>query len=281
MHQAAEAELPLASTPSSPIQTYAGLLPEQRRAVDQTISQAANDPVAVALASQPDVSEDRLTTRPIDPTRWSEQARLKLHFVLLKELQKLRYQDTPLSEYVHLIEWVSSDKEDVPFSFHRCILVAKLFPSLCADDEFEGLQGLDVTQAAEMIRVALRPHIRRKLSSLPFWAQNFVRNNWQHVVSRLEVNDQWLNEAIKLFPFMRPQDQRDITYLAAVAQPSVAVVVDRALRLARRLRKFVPDAAKFQLEGQQASKRRSSARKAPPPRPVQSAPNLEIHPSLI
>jgi hypothetical protein len=64
-------------------------------------------------------------------------------------------------------------------------------------DEFEGLMGLDVTTAADQIRVALRPFIRRKLQRLPQWARDLVTANPDYVVEQLSKNDQWLNEQIR------------------------------------------------------------------------------------
>ena len=161
----------------------------------------------------PDSDDDLkpLTNDGTDPSIWSETARLHLHFVLLKQLRKLRYDATPLADVIDLVQWLSSkDAEDIPFSFSRCVLVAKLFPSLMDDTSFEGLLGLDVDAAAEAIRVTLRPYIARKLERLPLWAQRLVRVNPGFVVEQLAHNPQWLNEQVIAYPYFPLLDQRQL-----------------------------------------------------------------------
>jgi hypothetical protein len=128
--------------------------------------------------------------------RWPEAARLRMHFLLLKDLECLRYDKTPLGKVIELAAWLASDDEtqQLPFSFARCVQVAQLYPGLYPTDEFEGLQGIDLDAATQMIRNALRPRIQRRLSELPEALRQRVVYQTGEVLARLATNPQWLNE---------------------------------------------------------------------------------------
>lgn len=177
---------------------------------------------------------------------WSETARLLLHFQLLRRLTKLRYEETPLADVLEMIAWISSnDDELVPFSFARCILIAKLFPSLMAEDDFEGLDGLDVASAAEAIRVSLYPFVRRKVERYPGWMQRAMRLDPDLFIRQLAVRDQWVNEQVKKF-FDQPARMREFLHGddESLAQSYVKdrKLIDKAARLAADAQHWFLDA---------------------------------------
>ena len=132
--------------------------------------------------------------------RWSETARLLLHFALLKELRRLRYGSTPLAVLLDLAQWVFGDDRDVsiPFSFARCVLVAQLYSQLYPTDEFDGLQGIELQEAQQMIRNRIIPMIERRLEELPAFARQWVCYRTRGVVRLLDRNPQWLNEKVRV-----------------------------------------------------------------------------------
>jgi hypothetical protein len=130
--------------------------------------------------------------------RWSETDRLVLHLVLLAELRKLRYPKTPLDEVIDLVQWVLSDRENEPFSFARCIQVAKLYPHLWPDEAFEGLLGLEVEAARQAIVNLARPVLRQKFRNYPEWVVRALRTHLGYVSEQLDEDPQWLNTAIRI-----------------------------------------------------------------------------------
>jgi hypothetical protein len=76
----------------------------------------------------------------------------------------------------------------------RRVQVAQLYPGLYPTDEFEGLQGIDLDAATQMIRNALRPRIQLRLSELPEALRQRVVYQTGEVLARLATNPQWLNE---------------------------------------------------------------------------------------
>ena len=126
------------------------------------------------------------------PICWSVDGIVKLHMVLLDELERLADPDTPLEEKLDLLQWVYTDpqRDDRPFSFANCI-------KLCGQS-INPDYGL---MSAEDVRVELSRYVPRwlheSLRLYPEWLQHAIRSNPEWVWARLEENPQFINQQAK------------------------------------------------------------------------------------
>jgi len=148
----------------------------------------------VAAAAQPverDLDED---SGPAPS--WSEEDVVLLHWLLLKQVQRLADSDTPFAEKIWTLNWVftDADKDALPFSFVNCVKVVSCSPL----SPLPFIGDFDVSDLRERIAHSARRWIRESVDRFPPWVQETLRRNPAALLEKLERNPQYLNEQIRL-----------------------------------------------------------------------------------
>lgn len=192
-----------------------------------TPSVATVDPFAQLLGKvhPPRIDHDMVTARPIqlsqlphatqraicdlvddgppipkldDPTQvepWSEYAIVRLHLVLLQQLDRLEDPSTPLEEKLDTLAWVFTEpsKDDRPFSFVQCVRVVGLSP--LSESAYYG--KVDIDELRSLIDFRAKRWLRATIERYPPWVRQIIRTQPDFVISELVANPQWINEQIK------------------------------------------------------------------------------------
>ena len=126
------------------------------------------------------------------PIEWTDDAIVRLHFILLDDCEKLADSETPLEEKLDILRWIYTDpqKDGAPFSFATCL---KLFgrPS----DPTQGT--LDPREIREGFRHSLLGWIQESLDRYPTWVREAFYSNPDHMSALLEKNPQYINEEVR------------------------------------------------------------------------------------
>ncbi|MBK8335089.1 MAG: hypothetical protein IPL03_00250 [Sterolibacteriaceae bacterium] len=145
---------------------------------------------AAAQPVEPDVGED---SGPAPD--WSEQDVVGLHWLLLKQVQRLADPETPFAEKIWTLNWVFTDpeKDALPFSFVNCVKVVSCSPL----SPLPFIGDFDVSDLRDLIAHSARRWMRESVERFPPWVQETLRRNPAAVLAQLERNPQYLNEQIR------------------------------------------------------------------------------------
>ena len=145
---------------------------------------------AAAQPVEPDIEED---CGPAPD--WSEQDVVGLHWLLLKQVQRLADPETPLLEKVWTLNWVFTDpeKDALPFSFVNCVKVVSCSPL----SPLPFIGDFDVSDLRDRLAHSARRWMRESVERFPPWVQETLRCNPAAVLAKLERNPQYLNEQIR------------------------------------------------------------------------------------
>lgn len=159
----------------------------------------SRDPVRLfedrdAAAAEPverDIGED---SDP--PSPWTEEDVVLLHWLLLKQVQRLADPDTPFAEKIWTLNWVFTDpeKDALPFSFASCVKVVSCSPL----SPLPFIGDFDVSGLRERIAHSARRWMRESVERFPPWVQETLRRNPASLLTKLERNPQYINEQIRL-----------------------------------------------------------------------------------
>jgi hypothetical protein len=126
------------------------------------------------------------------PPRWTDEAILRLHFILLDDCQRIADPETPLEEKFELLEWMFTDpeREALPFSFANCL---KLYAR--ATNPSQG--SLDPREVRAHFYEYIVRWVGESLDRYPPWVREAWADNPEWVATRLARNPQWINEAVR------------------------------------------------------------------------------------
>lgn len=126
---------------------------------------------------------------------WSEPAIVELHWVLLRQLDKLPDPETPLEEKLDTLAWALTDPrlDDRPFSFASCLRVVGTSP--LSPTPYFGLVQVD--EIRQWLRINARKWILATIARYPEWVQRLIRDQPDRTARELSANPQWINEQIK------------------------------------------------------------------------------------
>jgi hypothetical protein len=129
------------------------------------------------------------------PPEWSEEDVVLLHWLLLKQVQRLADPETPFAEKVWTLNWVFTDpqKDALPFSFVSCVKVVSCSPL----SPLPFIGDFDVSDLRDWISHSARRWIRESVARFPPWVQETLRRNPAPLLAKLERNPQYLNEQIR------------------------------------------------------------------------------------
>lgn len=158
----------------------------------------SRDPVRLLTDLDADVGEpvERNIGDDSDPpSPWSEEDVVLLHWLLLKQVQRLADPETPFAEKVWTLNWVFTDpdKDALPFSFVSCVKVVSCSPL----SPLPFIGDFDVSDLRERIAHSARRWIRESVARFPPWVQETLRRNPAPLLAKLEGNPQYLNEQIR------------------------------------------------------------------------------------
>ncbi len=157
------------------------------------------NPVRLFADLDADVSTniERVTSDDGDPSSpWSEEDVVLLHWLLLKQVQRLADPDTPFAEKIWTLNWVFTDpeKDALPFSFVNCVKIVSCSPL----SPLPFIGDFDVSDLRELIAHSARRWIRESVERFPPWVQETLRRNPETLLAKLDRNPQYLNEQIRL-----------------------------------------------------------------------------------
>lgn len=126
---------------------------------------------------------------------WSEEDVVLLHWLLLKQVQRLDDLETPLADKLATLNWIFTDpdKDALPFSFVNCVRVVSCSPL----SPLPFIGDFDVSDLRERIAYAARRWIRESVERFPPWVGESLRRNPEWLLAKLERNPQYLNEQIR------------------------------------------------------------------------------------
>jgi hypothetical protein len=126
---------------------------------------------------------------------WSEQAVVELHWVLLRQLDRLPDPETPLEEKLDTLSWALTDPrlDERPFSFANCVRVVGTSP--LSPTPYFGLVQID--EIRRWLRINARKWILATIERYPIWVQRLIREQPDLTARELSVNPQWINQQIK------------------------------------------------------------------------------------
>ena len=126
---------------------------------------------------------------------WSEQAVVELHWVLLRQLDKLPDPETPLEEKLDTLAWALTDPrfDERPFSFANCLRVVGTSP--LSPTAYYG--KLNVEEIRQWLVINARKWINATIARYPLWVQQLIREQPDVTARELTANPQWLNQQIK------------------------------------------------------------------------------------
>ncbi len=126
---------------------------------------------------------------------WSEEDVVLLHWLLLKQVQRLADPETPFAEKIWTLNWVFTDpgKDALPFSFASCVKVVSCSPL----SPLPFIGDFDVSDLRDRLAHSARRWMRESVERFPPWVQETLRRNPAAVLAKLERNPQYLNEQIR------------------------------------------------------------------------------------
>jgi len=126
---------------------------------------------------------------------WTEQAVVELHWVLLRQLDRLPDPETPLEEKLDTLSWALTDPrlDDRPFSFASCVRVVGTSP--LSPTPYFGLVQID--EIRHWLRINARKWILATIERYPDWVQRLIREQPDLIARELCANPQWINQQIK------------------------------------------------------------------------------------
>ncbi len=129
------------------------------------------------------------------PPEWSEEDVVLLHWLLLKQVQRLADPETPFAEKIWTLNWVFTDpeKDALPFSFASCVKVVSCSPL----SPLPFIGDFDVSDLRDLIAHSARRWMRESVERFPPWVQEALRRNPSSLLAQLERNPQYLNEQIR------------------------------------------------------------------------------------
>lgn len=159
----------------------------------------SRDPVRLFADLDAEVAEqlERHISDDSDPApSWSEEDVVLLHWLLLKQVQRLADPETPFAEKIWTLNWVFTDpdKDALPFSFVSCVKVVSCSPL----SPLPFIGDFDVSDLRERIAHSARRWMRESVERFPPWVQETLRRNPTELLAKLERNPQYLNEQIRL-----------------------------------------------------------------------------------
>lgn len=136
------------------------------------------------------VNDDAIAAPP-----WSEEDIVLIHWLLLKQVQRLAEPETPLEEKIWTLNWVFTDpdKEALPFSFANCVKVVSLSPL----SPLPFIGAFDVGDLRDVLAHGARRWIRDSVQRFPDWIQELIRRAPAKVLEKLERNPQYLNQQVR------------------------------------------------------------------------------------
>lgn len=131
-----------------------------------------------------------------DHTPWSEEELDWLHCLLLKKAEVLANPEAPLADVFEVLRWVFTepDKDGKPFSFTRCLSVARYSKW----SPFPDLTGINLETLRTLIRGNLRRWLKALLAKYPDWVRDVVQKNPLWIALRLDTDAQWINKQLRL-----------------------------------------------------------------------------------
>lgn len=159
----------------------------------------SRDPVRLLADLDADVATnvERVISDDSDPpSPWSEEDVVLLHWLLLKQVQRLADPETPFAEKIWTLNWVFTDpeKDALPFSFVSCVKVVSCSPL----SPLPFIGDFDVSDLRDRIAYSARRWIRESVERFPPWVQETLRRNPETLLAKLARNPQYLNEQIRL-----------------------------------------------------------------------------------
>lgn len=127
------------------------------------------------------------------PCEWSEEAVTCLHCAALKHIASLADPETPLAERFDLIRWIFTDRDDEPFSFVSCVMVAATSP--LSPWPFVG--KCDVEELRDWLRHQAKRWFLDAIKNYLEAVRREILLNTEAVAAQVERNPQWLNEQMR------------------------------------------------------------------------------------
>jgi hypothetical protein len=126
------------------------------------------------------------------PVSWTDDAIIRLHFLLLDDCAKLADPETPLDERLDILQWIYADpdKDDAPFSFVRCL-------ALVGRSTDPNHAPFDAQEIRETCRADLLAGLYESLDRYPAWVREAFDRSPDHVSALLAKNPQRINEAVR------------------------------------------------------------------------------------
>lgn len=171
--------------------------PPESQVADRAAASACSP---LLLYGDPGAEVARQVERDIEeesdlPPSWSEEDVVLLHWLLLKQVQRIEDPEAPLAEKIWTLNWIFTDpdKDGLPFSFANCVRVVSCSPL----SPLPFIGDFDVSDLRERIAHAARRWMRESVDRFPPWVQEALRRSPEALLAKLERNPQYINEQMR------------------------------------------------------------------------------------
>jgi hypothetical protein len=127
---------------------------------------------------------------------WTNEEVVRLHCLLLGEIQVLANPEAPLDEIFDVLRWIFTEPEndERPFSFASCLHVAACDP----ESTFPFCGRVHPDDVRDLIRQQLKKWFAASLARYPEWVCEAIRKNPLWAAMRLASDPQCINRQLRL-----------------------------------------------------------------------------------